>query len=90
MADTTYPITDTIPGNVAHLRPIMTKPEVLETVGLSYPTVWAMMRRDDFPLSVKLTSGKVGWYRDEVAEWLASRPRSKLKPLASAGQGKAP
>lgn len=70
-----------LPENVTELRPIMLKPEVLDSTGLSYPTIWAAMRRGEFPLSVVLLNTKVGWYRDEIAAWLESRPRSRLKPL---------
>lgn len=71
--------------HVTALRPVMSKVEVLEVTGLSYPTIWAAMRRGEFPMSVRLLSAKVAWYRDEVAAWLESRPRSQLKPLAKNG-----
>jgi predicted DNA-binding transcriptional regulator AlpA len=57
------------------------KPEVLEITGLSYVTLWQMMREDRFPQSYDI-GGKVAWRETDIAEWNATRPVRKLKPLA--------
>ena len=64
---------------------LLTRAQLLEIVPLSYPTVWARMRRGEFPLSVQLDNAgsKSFWFADEVAAWIESRPRSDLKPLPS-------
>ena len=61
---------------------LIRKKEVLQRVGLSYPTVWAMMRGGAFPRSIRLTDGpsaKVAWIESEVDEWMDNRPRQRLK-----------
>jgi predicted DNA-binding transcriptional regulator AlpA len=45
------------------------------------------MRQGKFPLQVQITENRVGWHLDEVARWVASRPRStriKLEAAADA------
>ena len=65
------------------IRRILSKRQLLKIIPLSYPTIWSMMRRDEFPRSIVVgPNGKVGWYDDEVEEWVESRQRSKLKPAA--------
>ena len=61
------------------VRRIISKRQLLEAIPLSYPTIWEMMRKGAFPLSVVI-GGKVGWFEDEVADWQARRKRSQLKP----------
>lgn len=60
------------------MRKFMTKAEVLEAVGVAYPTLWTWMRDGKFPLSVEFGGG-VRWYADEVEEWVENRPRRQLK-----------
>ena len=62
----------------SQLRRLASKRQVLEAVGLSYPTIWARMREGTFPRSIRV-GGKSFWYFDEVAEWINSLPRSALK-----------
>jgi prophage regulatory protein len=53
------------------------------SIGLSRSTIYAMMDEEscqydpDFPRQIKLGKSSVAWRESEVAEWLASRPRSK-------------
>ena len=67
--------------DVPAVRKIISKRQLLETIPLSYPTIWQMMRKGEFPLSIVIgTHGKIGWYATEVADWQASCQRSQLKP----------
>ena len=50
-------------------------PEVLAHTGLSRSTVYAMMNKGEFPLSVNLGLRAVGWYADDIVDWINSRPR---------------
>jgi predicted DNA-binding transcriptional regulator AlpA len=54
------------------------KPELLDRVGLSYTTIWTMMREGRFPRS-RVIGGKSAWVEREVAEHLASLPVRRLK-----------
>jgi prophage regulatory protein len=50
------------------------KPVVVARTGLSYPTIWRMMKRGEFPQSRALSGRAVGWLASEVIEWIRSRP----------------
>ena len=59
--------------DVPAVRKIISKRQLLETIPLSYPTIWQMMRKGEFPLSIVIgTHGKIGWYESEVADWQTS------------------
>jgi predicted DNA-binding transcriptional regulator AlpA len=57
---------------------LLSKAEVLEIVRVSYPTVWAMMRRGQFPRS-RIVGGKSMWLTSEVNTWVARLPVRPLK-----------
>ena len=54
------------------------KPEVLDRCGMTYPTLWAWMRKGEFPQSYDV-GGRVAWRADEFEAWMASRPKRTLK-----------
>ncbi|MDN3523525.1 helix-turn-helix transcriptional regulator [Halomonas ramblicola] len=51
-------------------------PEVRKRVGLSTPTIYRLMKKGEFPRSVKLTpNGRaVAWKESDVDAWSESRP----------------
>jgi predicted DNA-binding transcriptional regulator AlpA len=61
------------------------KPELLRLLGVSYASIFGWMRAGKFPLAREIGPGgrttKIAWDRAEVMEWLANRPRRKLRPL---------
>ncbi len=60
-------------------RRLVYKAEVLERTGLSYPTIWDLMRRGLFPRSHKAGLQKVAWFDDEFDNWLDDLPVQPLK-----------
>ena len=38
-------------------------------------TIYNWVRQDLFPEPVQIGPHKIGWYEDEIEEWLESRPR---------------
>lgn len=50
-------------------------PEVRKLVGLSTPTIYRLMKKGEFPSSVKLTpNGRaVAWHKADVDAWIESR-----------------
>jgi prophage regulatory protein len=54
---------------------ILTKQEVVTRTSLSPSTIWRRMQVGDFPVSIQLSPGKVGWHEEEIERWLESRPR---------------
>ena len=57
---------------------LMMKREVLDRVGVTYPTLWNWMRAGRFPRSREL-GGKTCWIESEVLAWIAALPKSRLK-----------
>ena len=57
---------------------LLSKRDVLAIVGVSYPTLWAMMRANTFPRS-RTVGGQSKWLSTEVEAWLAALPHRRLK-----------
>jgi prophage regulatory protein len=58
------------------MRRIVRFRELRQMTGLGRTTVWEMERAGTFPRHVNLTQSRlprVGWYFDEVAQWIESR-----------------
>ena len=67
------------------------KPELLERVGLSYPSIWALMRAGKFPRSRVIAGGtRVAWLASEIDAWIASRPPRQLLGDADGVPGPTP
>ncbi len=61
------------------LRRLISKTEILDRSGLSYPTIWKLMRAGEFPRSRVVAQGKVAWFEDEFEDWLERLPVRRLK-----------
>lgn len=46
-------------------------------IGLSKTKLYDMVDKDEFPAAVSLGSNSVGWYEDEVQDWLSRRSRRR-------------
>jgi predicted DNA-binding transcriptional regulator AlpA len=57
---------------------LMSKHEVVDVVGLSFPTIWAWMRDGKFPRSREV-GGKTFWLASEIEQWIIDRPVRRLK-----------
>jgi predicted DNA-binding transcriptional regulator AlpA len=57
---------------------LLNKHEVCAVAAVSYPTIWAWMRRGEFPRS-RVCGGKSMWLSTEIEQWLAALPVRKLK-----------
>ena len=53
---------------------ILRLPAVLNHVGLGKTSLYAAIRRGDFPRPIRLSERAVGWRRIEIDEWISSRP----------------
>ena len=58
---------------------LLNRKELVEIVGLSYPSIWRLMCEDQFPRSVVLGRNRVAWFEAEVDAWLESLERRRLK-----------
>src|SRR5262245_8069447 len=59
----------------AHL---LSKREVLAITNVTFPTIWAWMRKATFPRS-RVVGGKSMWLSSEIEAWLAALPIRQLK-----------
>lgn len=57
---------------------LISKPEVLDKVGVTFPTIWKWMREGKFPRSRQL-GGKSCWIESEVEAWINALPTRRLK-----------
>ena len=57
---------------------------VEKKVGKSRQQIWRDIRAETFPAPIELGPNSVGWYADEIDEWLASRPRRTYRALETA------
>ena len=54
------------------------KKEVTRSVALSFPTIWSLMRKGEFPQSFAV-SGRTMWLASEIDAWILSRPRRQVR-----------
>lgn len=52
---------------------ILRRPEVVHATGLSYTSIFRLMREGRFPRPVKLSAKASGWIAAEVSDWLKER-----------------
>jgi prophage regulatory protein len=64
---------------------LMSRREVLDHVGVSYPTLWRWMQAGSFPRS-RTIGGKIAWIEAEVEKWINELPVARLKGDAGAGR----
>lgn len=57
---------------------ILSAKDVEVLTGLSRVTIWRLEREGRFPARVQLSCNRVGWYGNEVQDWIKSRPRVNL------------
>ena len=52
---------------------ILRWPELKNTVGYSRTNIYYLMKKGDFPQSIKLGGRVIGWLESEVNEWINDR-----------------
>jgi len=63
--------------NVTDRERIIRKPELLNMIGLSDPTVWRMEKDGKFPKRLRLGGNSCGWLESEINGWLAERAAAR-------------
>lgn len=56
--------------------------KVTERTGLSKGTIYTLMHRREFPQSIQITEGCVGWVENDVNEWINSRVKKSAAGAA--------
>jgi prophage regulatory protein len=54
---------------------LLRKPEVLKIVPFKYVTMYAMIKRGEFPAPIKIGQRAVAWKMSEIQAWIESRER---------------
>jgi predicted DNA-binding transcriptional regulator AlpA len=57
---------------------LLSKAEVLERVGRTFPTIWTWMQQGKFPRARDL-GGRPAWLESEIEAWINNLPVRKLK-----------
>ena len=65
------------PREIEVNHPLMRRKEVERMTTLSPSTIYRLMQEEGFPEPIKIGPRAVRWGREEIEEWLASRPRAK-------------
>jgi prophage regulatory protein len=73
---TTGPFTNTTDDN----ERLLSRAQVCALVGLSYGTVWDLIRRGAFPPARRISRNRVAWLQSEILEWARTRPVQTYKP----------
>ena len=68
----------TPPDEAAIQVRLISKPEVLDRVGVTYPTLSSWMREGKFPRAREL-GGKAAWVGSEIERWIVALPTRRLK-----------
>jgi prophage regulatory protein len=55
---------------------IIRRAGVEQKTGLSYETINRYEKRGEFPARVQLGTNSVGWFEDEVDDWIKARVRA--------------
>jgi predicted DNA-binding transcriptional regulator AlpA len=58
---------------------LLSKRQLLDRVPLSFPSIWQMMRRGEFP-AARTIGSRPFWLESEINEWVSSRPVRTYKP----------
>jgi prophage regulatory protein len=57
---------------------LISKPEVLDRVGVTFPTIWKWMIAGTFPRGREI-GGKTMWIEADVEAWILAQPARRLK-----------
>ncbi|MDZ4200768.1 MAG: AlpA family phage regulatory protein [Gallionella sp.] len=52
---------------------VLRLPQLIEKVGLSRSSIYAMAKTGEFPPPIRLGRRAVGWRTDEVESWISGR-----------------
>jgi prophage regulatory protein len=64
-------------------RKIIRRRVVRERTGYSDTQRWRMEKKGTFPARVQLSETAVGWYEDEIDEWIRNRVRGAGRSMHS-------
>lgn len=57
---------------------LITIKKVCEITGISKPSVYRMMKQDNFPKSVQVSKSCVRWSLSEIQQWIEDKKKMRL------------
>jgi predicted DNA-binding transcriptional regulator AlpA len=67
-------------SDTAVVERLLSKPEVLERVNRTFPTIWKWMREGTFPRARQVANSQEPvWLESEVNEWIRALPVKSYK-----------
>lgn len=58
---------------------IIRKPELFSKIGLSDATILRMEKMGKFPRRINLGRNSVGWFNNEINDWLTKKARDRIE-----------
>jgi prophage regulatory protein len=58
---------------------ILRKPELFSKLRLSDATIWRLEKKGKFPQRIRLGGNSVGWFENEIDEWLLKKSTDRLE-----------
>lgn len=53
--------------------------DLRKLLNLHKSTIYRLIEQKEFPAPIQLGPNSVGWLREEIEEWIASRPRGAAR-----------
>lgn len=63
------------------VQAILRLPQVKTRTGLSRSSIYAAVKRGEFPASVALGARAIGWRASEIDQWIETRSPTNSKPI---------
>lgn len=62
---------------------LISRDEVLKRISISQPTLWRLENRGEFPKSIRIVKGRVGYNEDAVDAWIKARIKESQPGFAA-------
>jgi prophage regulatory protein len=74
------PKTKQRPDDIEKIQPwcLLNKKQVVDRIGVSFPTIWKWMRAGKFPRARTIGDLKSVWLESEIQAWMSALPLSRL------------
>lgn len=75
--------TPPVPTTLLEPLEIWRREKVVARVGLTYTTIWLMIKAGEFPPARQIAAKSRGWLSTEVTAWMRSRPVADMSAQAA-------
>lgn len=60
---------------------VIRKPELFSKLSLSDATIWRLERAGKFPKRIQLGGNSVGWFANEIEDWLEQKSQDRTRRI---------